>query len=256
MTAHDAAGEAAVAAAAAGVEIAPVATPDELDVLRATMAAVWGPEVVPPRNVLRGMALGGAGLLLARRDGQPIGFALGWPGWHDGLHFHSHQVGVHAAARGSGAGLALKLAQRAQCLQHGITEMRWTFDPLLAANATFNLVRLGARVIGFLPHCYGDRSDAFNTGDVTDRVEVSWQLDRPVGGEWLQPGGRDGISVPADYQRLRHDDPAQADHARRDIGTALTALFAEGGSIAGLCRLDDGIAYVLAGDVEIGRAHV
>lgn len=242
----DATSEALVAAASAGVEITPVAQPDELDELRVTMGCVWGPEVVPPRNVLRGMALGGAGLLVARRDGRAVGFALGWLGWNGGVHFHSHQVGVLSSARATGAGVALKLAQRAQCLQHGVTEMRWTFDPLLAANATFNLVRLGANVVGFHPHCYGDRDDQFNSGDVTDRVEVLWQLDRPIGGEWVQPAGRDGIAVPADYHRLRVADPVRADLVRRDVGAAFGALFEERGTIAGVCRLDDGIAYVVA----------
>ncbi len=246
MTYEQAAAEAQAAAATAGVEIVPATTVDELDELRITMGAVWGRQVVPPRNVLRGMAIGGAGLLVARRDGQAVGFALGWLGWTGGPHFHSHQVGVLSAARATGAGVALKLAQRAQCLQHDITEMRWTFDPLLAANATFNLVRLGARVVGFLPNCYGARDDVFNSGDITDRVEVSWQLDRPVGGDWVQPNGRDGIAVPADYQRLRAHDPARAALLRRDVGTAFAALFADAGAIDGLCRLDDGVAYVVA----------
>lgn len=246
ITPDEAAAEARIAAARAGIEIRPAATPDELDELRATMGAVWGPQVVVPRNVLRGMALGGAGLLVARREGRAVGFALGFLGWTGGAHFHSHQVGVLATARATGAGVALKLAQRAQCLQHGITEMRWTYDPLLAANATFNLVRLGARVVDFLPDCYGARDDEFNTGDVTDRVEVSWQLDRPVGGDWVQPSGRDGIAVPADYLRLRTADPARAALLRRDVGAAFAALVAAGDSVAGLCRLDDGVAYVVA----------
>ncbi len=248
VTPKAAADEAKVAAHAAHVEIAEAGIPDELDELRATMDAVWGSEVVPPRNVLRGMALGGAGLMLARRNTQAIGFALGWPGWHHGLHFHSHQVGVHPGERGTGVGLALKLAQRAQCLQHGITEMRWTFDPLLAANASFNLVRLGVRIVDFLPNCYGERRDAFNTGDVTDRVEVSWQLDHPVGGAWLPSTGRDVISVPGDYQRLRTTDITAADQLRRDIGAALADVFRSGRTIAGLTRLDDGVAYLIGAE--------
>jgi len=245
MTPGDAAREAKAAADAAQVVITPVASPDELDELRHTMEAVWGAEVVPPRNVLRGMALGGAGLLLAHRDALAIGFALGWPGWRDGPHFHSHQVGVRLTARGTGTGLALKLAQRAQCLQHGITEMRWTFDPLLAANASFNLVRLGAQVIEFLPNCYGERRDAFNTGDVTDRVKVSWQLDRPVGGSWLPSVGSDSIVVPDGYHHLRATDPAAADRVRADVGLAFADVFRQHGSIAGLCRVDDRVAYLI-----------
>src|SRR5437762_3219314 len=33
-----------------------------------------------------------------------------------------------------GVGFALKLAQRAVCLEHGIAEIRWTYDPLVARN--------------------------------------------------------------------------------------------------------------------------
>jgi predicted GNAT superfamily acetyltransferase len=133
------------------------------------------------------------------------------------VHLHSHQVGVHESMRGSGVGMALKLAQRADCLEHGIAEMRWTFDPVLRTNAHFNLVRLGATVAAFLPHCYGDRRDAFNTGDTTDRVEVSWRLD-----------------APADYHSLRSTDPAAAAEVRRTVGEGLARAFASGRRVTGL----------------------
>jgi predicted GNAT superfamily acetyltransferase len=227
------------AASAAGVVIAEVASPGELDVLRVTMEGVWGAEIVPPRNLLRGMALSGACLLVASRDAQPVGFALGWLGWEGGVHFHSHQVGVSAGVRGGGVGLALKLAQRALCLEHDVAEMRWTFDPMLLANARFNLVRLGARVVAFMPHCYGDRRDAFNTGDTTDRVEVAWRLDVPVGGAAAMVHGDDRvISIPVDYQALRVADPGAAAAARVAVGAAFGELFATGGSVLGLG--DDG----------------
>lgn len=222
------------AAVAAGVDIVPVGTPDELDVLRATMESVWGPEIVPPRNLLRGLALGGACLLVARSADRPVGFALGWLGWEGGVHFHSHQVGVHADRRSSGTGLALKLAQRAMCLEHGVTEMRWTFDPLLWANARFNLVRLGAQVSGFFPHCYGDRRDAFNTGDTTDRVEVVWRLDVPVGGALVGADGHDVVEIPHDYPQLRAADPDAGAAVRRRVGAALSAAFETGRGVLGL----------------------
>ena len=229
-----AATDAEEAARAAGVRIAPASSPDELDQLRGTMRNIWGPEVVPPRNMLRGMAISGACLLVAHGDAGPVGFALGWLGWHGDVHFHSHQVGVLADGRGAGVGYALKLAQRAQCLDEGITEMRWTFDPMLRANASFNLRRLGARVVDFLPHCYGDRSDAFNTGDVTDRVEVSWLLDVPVGGSSAEAlEGDEVVEIPVDYHRLRNDDVGAADAERRRVGTAFATLFASGGSVVG-----------------------
>jgi predicted GNAT superfamily acetyltransferase len=246
-----AADEATSGAARSGVDIAPVALPAELDELRGVMHQVWGPEIVPPRNLLRGLALGGANLLVARRGDRPVGFALGWLGWEGGVHLHSHQVGVLAEERSSGVGFALKLAQRAQCLDRGITEMRWTFDPLLATNAAFNLGRLGARVVDFLPDCYGRRTDSFNTGDITDRLEVSWRLDAAVGGAVFDAAALasvrplidvDGvprrsaepatvgstIPVPPAYHRLRAEDPEVGDAWRSAVGATLTDVVAAG----------------------------
>ena len=171
------------AAAAAGVSITPVATLDDIDALRAVMGEIWGPSVVPPRNVLRAMSFADTGLLLARDDGRVVGFSIGLAGFTGGLHFHSHQVGVVTDHRSTGVGYAIKLAQRVECLRHGIDEMRWTFDPMLRSNAVFNLLRLGARVIEFIPDAYGRRDDAFNTGDVTDRLKVSWNLTTVIGAE-------------------------------------------------------------------------
>lgn len=231
------------AADAAGVRIAPVSSPDELDVLRATMDAIWGPAVVPPRNLLRGMALGGACVLLATdAPGSPVGFALGWLGWEGGTHLHSHQVGVVERCRGGGVGLALKLAQRALCLGHGVAEMRWTFDPLLRANARFNLLRLGAIAIAFHPHCYGDRADAFNTGDTTDRLEVAWRLDAPVGADEVEAGeGEQVVALPTDHLALRRTDPDAAARARARVGSALASVFTDGGQVRGM----DADGYVI-----------
>ncbi|MEY4175696.1 MAG: hypothetical protein RI900_2861 [Actinomycetota bacterium] len=224
------------AAQKAGVEIAPANSVHEIDELRGLVESVWGPEVVPPRNLLRGMAIGGACLLLARSDGRPVAFALSFLGWDGGLHLHSHQVGVHESMRGSGVGLAMKLAQRADCLERGITEMRWTFDPVLRSNAHFNLVRLGASVVAFLPHCYGDRRDAFNTGDTTDRVEVAWRLDQPVGGALVVPADTDEVvEVPADYLSLRASDPVAAAAVRHAVGSRLAEAMAQRRPVLGLC---------------------
>jgi len=237
ITAVAARSGAIAAAQKAGVHIAAATTVDELDELRDLVQAIWGPEVVPPRNLLRGMAVGGACMLVARSEGRPVAFALSFLGWEGGVHLHSHQVGVHPSTRGSGVGLALKLAQRADCLERGITEMRWTFDPVLRANAQFNLVRLGASMTAFLPHCYGDRRDAFNTGETTDRVEVSWALDQPVGGAMVQPAtGDEVIAIPPDYLALRADDATAAAGVRRAVGEQMADAFARGATVVGLCE--------------------
>jgi len=234
VTVTQAIAEAREAADRARVVIEQVSTPDELDVLRSVMHDIWGPEIVPPRNLLRGLALGGSCLLLARHEARAVGFALGWLGWtnlpdEDGPHLHSHQVGVTADQRGTGVGLALKLAQRSLAIGNGVTRMRWTFDPMLATNARFNLLRLGARVVEFVPHCYGERTDAFNTGDTTDRVEVDWRLDAPLRGGSVIAGPDDELlAVPEQWVAYRTSHPDDAAALRRSHGTALHAAVREG----------------------------
>ncbi len=221
--------EADLAATRAGVTITEIDAPKELDELRSVVNGIWGEEIVPPRNLLRGMAIGGACLLLARMDERPVGFALGFLGWDRSVHLHSHQVGVVHELRANGVGYALKLAQRAQALRHGVIEMRWTYDPMLFTNARFNLVRLGARPVAFIPHCYGDRRDAFNTGDATDRLEVSWRLDTSVGAAPTVAAPEDlYIELPVDYLALRTTDPARADEWRKRVSAQLAQSIADG----------------------------
>jgi predicted GNAT superfamily acetyltransferase len=73
-----------------------------------------------------------------------IGYVLGWAGVDpaEGLHTHSHMLAAVPDRRHRGVGYALKLAQRAQALDQGIRFVRWTFDPLVARNAYFNLQKL------------------------------------------------------------------------------------------------------------------
>lgn len=251
---HD---DAHVAARAAGVAIDIAETLEDLESVRGVMESVWGASVVPPLNLLRAMSFAGSGIHLARKEGQPIAFGLGVLGWAGGAHFHSHQVGVVPGARSTGVGFAIKAAQRALCLDHGVAEMRWTFDPLLKSNAKFNLVRLGARLTTFIPNCYGLRNDNFNAGDTTDRVKVSWNLGKPVGGRLLsasssaprlvdadatvkrssQPVSEGAVvPLPDGYHALRGDNPVRAGQWREAVRVALLDVLDSGLSIEGLCE--------------------
>ena len=214
----------------------------------ALQRTVWGEgDKEDPADLMMVIQSEGGLVAGAFSGDELVDYVFGFPARETNVQ-HSHRLAVHPKARGAGLAVRLKFFQRSWCLSHGITLVRWTFDPLLAANASFNLVRLGVRIVDFLPNCYGERRDAFNTGDVTDRVEVSWQLDHPVGGAWLPSTGRDVISVPGDYQRLRTTDITAADQLRRDIGAALADVFRSGRTIAGLTRLDDGVAYLIGAE--------
>jgi predicted GNAT superfamily acetyltransferase len=109
-------------------------------------------------------------------DGGLVGFVLGFLGWNDGIHMHSHMLAVLPEWRSRGVGYALKLAQRAACLEAAVDEARWTYDPLVARNAWFNLVKLGTVATAFFPGFYGEMTDRINKGDRSDRFEVRWRL--------------------------------------------------------------------------------
>src|SRR4029077_16138055 len=97
-----------------------------------------------------------------------------------------------------GVGFALKLAQRAVCLDHGIDEVRWTFDPLVARNARFNLAKLGAEGVAVFREFYGPMEARRNPEDRSDRFEVRWRLssprvDRALRGEGSPPRARSPV---------------------------------------------------------------
>lgn len=170
---------------------------------------------------------------LSAPDDPPIGAALGFLGWDGGLHVHSHMNAVDPRARGRGIGVALKLRQRAICLEHGVDEVRWTYDPLIRRNAHMNLVRLGAEVIAYHPDFYGELRDAISEGDRSDRFEVRWRLvstrvmralQRMPQPAWRAEGG---LPLVADFEGVRSADPGAA-AALRDASREAFAALADG----------------------------
>lgn len=172
------------AASRARVEIVSPDDESATGLIADTGDQIWGTRGTFKPNELRALMHAGDPVHLAvdvSTASRPvIGFAVGFLGWSPVLHVHSHQVGVTDGHRRRGVGLALKLAQRQTCLTHGITDMRWTFDPLVRRNAAFNLGALGARAAAFHVNFYGAMEDAINAGDATDRLEAVWSLDRPL----------------------------------------------------------------------------
>jgi predicted GNAT superfamily acetyltransferase len=187
----------------------------------------------------------------APAPGAPIGATLGFLGWSGGLHLHSHMNAVDPAARGRGIGVALKLRQRAVCLAHGVTEMRWTYDPLIRRNAHLNLVRLGAEVVAFHPDFYGRLDDAITGADHSDRFEVRWRLESPRTARALTRGpvpewrAEGGLALVADYERVRVDAPEVAARLRAASRDAFAVL---GDESAVRAELDANGDYVFTRD--------
>jgi predicted GNAT superfamily acetyltransferase len=255
------------AARAAGVTLRPLATLADAEQLLHVMGATWGDQALLPREMVIALSDSGNAPYGAFDGERMIGYVLGWAGVtaEDGLHAHSHMLAALPDRRHAGVGYALKLAQRAQCLDRGIGLVRWTFDPLVARNAWFNLVKLGASADRFLPDFYGEMADSVNAGDRSDRLLVRWQLDRepmgprpPAGQVVLGPEGDTGrpvpgavrppvghpalVRIPREYQRLRADDPALGDAWRAATHEAFRVCFDAGLIVTGFT---EDSAYVL-----------
>ncbi len=207
--------------------------PDDVRGAQGVIAGAWGTPQIPQSNLLRALCHAGNPVLVGVRADQVVGVTFGFLGWNDGLHLHSHMAAVAGGIESTGIGHALKLAQRAVCLSHGITEIRWTFDPMIARNAHFNLVKLGAEVRRFLPNHYGEMDDPVNAGDASDRFEVSWQLDaadvEAGPNQPLQDGPEiERVPIPDDFLALRRSDPEAARAARRRVRARFGELFSQG----------------------------
>jgi predicted GNAT superfamily acetyltransferase len=226
-TAARASDEAEAAAEAAGVEIRPLTSLDEAVEATRVMVATWGSTQNTGHELLRAMQASGNVLLGAFDGGRMVGFVFGFYGRDDeGWHHHSHMLAALPERRHAGVGYALKLAQRAAVLGAGVALMRWTFDPLVARNAWFNLGKLGAVADRFHRNFYGEMDDDINRGERSDRLEVRWDLGAaPPGGAWFPEEAEATVVVPADYARLRSEDLGAARSERERVAGELESCF-------------------------------
>jgi predicted GNAT superfamily acetyltransferase len=244
------------AAKRAGVVVAPLTSLDDADAVNDVIERVWGAQHLH-RELIRALEHSGNALVGAREGDGFVGFALGFAGTAGGLHLHSHMAAVVPELQHRGVGYALKLAQRAACLDAGIPEIRWTYDPLVARNGRFNLVKLGAVATAFWPEFYGTMSDRLNAGDRSDRFEVVWRLrseraERALAGRPEEPAdgrvllamdererpyraSRDDatgdvvlVAVPRDHTAMKARDPELAAQWRRTAAEAFRECFDAG----------------------------
>jgi predicted GNAT superfamily acetyltransferase len=215
------------AAAKAAVVLRPLTRLEDADAILDVMIDTWGEHQLIPREMLRALPESGNAPIGAFGGGAMAGYVLGWAGVdRDGLHVHSHMLAVRPGLRHGGVGFALKLAQRAQALEQGITVVRWTFDPMVARNAYFNIVKLGAVCDRFERDFYGEMADLLNAGERTDRFIVRWDLEREPGPRSLWPIS--SVEVPADHETLRRTAPREAAAWRDRVADAIETELAAG----------------------------
>ncbi|WP_225728201.1 MULTISPECIES: GNAT family N-acetyltransferase [unclassified Nocardia] len=178
----DATGAAERAAARAGVVVRSLTEMADLVEACRLCETMWGfaPEDRPlAPNLLRALSKSDGYVAGAFDGAEMVGVGVGFHAAPPRLLLHSHITGVVDRMRGRGVGFALKTHQRAWALRNGVETIGWTFDPLVRRNAYFNIVKLGAIPVEYLPDFYGPMSDAVNAGDATDRLLVRWRLRAP-----------------------------------------------------------------------------
>ena len=130
-----------------------------------------------PAAILRvGQKVGGVSAGAFDATGTLVGFVFGLTGVRDGQLVHwSDMLAVRETARGHRLGERLKYFQRDVVRAIGVQKMLWTFDPLVARNAHFNLNRLHAGIAEYAPNFYGSNTGSPLHGNLpTDRCVAEW----------------------------------------------------------------------------------
>jgi predicted GNAT superfamily acetyltransferase len=263
------ASQAAVAAAAAAeVVIHELGRLDELQAARRLFEEVWRPaEGSPPPvtvELLRALAHAGNYVVGAFAGTRMVGASAGFFTAPPEPALHSHITGVAPGGQHRGIGFALKVHQRAWAMARGLDLVVWTFDPLVARNAWFNLAKLGAVPTAYLEDFYGPMTDAINAGMASDRLLLAWRLDDPAvaaacagqprrpapvpakaalsAGPDLEPVVGDGdaaavtVAVPPDLEAL---GPEQRRAWREAVRAILGGMLADGAAVTGFLRHPD-----------------
>ncbi len=248
----------------AGVQVRTLTDLSDLDVARRLFDTVWpspSGSTQVQANLLKALVHAGGYASAAYRDGQPVAAAMGVVGRHESdgawhVHLHSHMAAVLEPYRDQHIGSALKLHQRAWCLERGIDTVVWTFDPLVRRNAIVNLTKLGTDVEGYEIDFYGSMDDAINADDPSDRVFAWWRLTSARATEALRgrlprldvaallADGRDvrEVDLPEDIVALRETDRAASRRWRVAVRMGLLGAFGAGYRVVGISTTD---GYVL-----------
>lgn len=256
------------AAVRAGVEVRELADLARIEAASQLFDQVWTDpsQTIMPVNLVRALSASGSYVAGAFAAGKMVGAIVGFLGLHGTeMVVHSHILGVLPETRGRSVGFALKVDQRAWCIDRGVRRVLWTFDPLVSRNAYFNLSKLGAVGARYETNFYGSMDDGLNTGDETDRLVAVWNLLDPQvesaaagqpatrpstdgasvlldvgpdGGPQLRTGNGDRLRcrVPRDIIAVRETEPALARRWRYALRDTLGAAVSDGFSATGMDR--------------------
>lgn len=225
------------------IEIRECVTLDEMAECVALQREVFAlPEVElsPVRHFVVTRNAGGF-TLGAYTGGRLAGFVLSVPAFQRGERaYYSHMTGVRPEYQSHGIGTKLKWAQRTRALTEGVKYLKWTFEPVKARNAYFNLEKLGATVREYQPNFYGTEyatspGSGQKIGMQSDRLFAEWDLESPkvkalaAGEKYVEPGEpATAIKIMNDWQNLVDSDPEPALAEQLRIRGEFDAAFGRG----------------------------
>jgi predicted GNAT superfamily acetyltransferase len=172
---------------------------------------------------------------------------------------YSHMMAVHKDYQNLGLGARLKWAQRERALAEGRGFIRWTWEPMQARNAHFNLNRLGVVVRTYGQNFYGtdyvtDSELQSSVGNElpSDRLFAGWELSSPrvvelAGGAEPAPPPApvSAIDIPADWNGVVKRDVNLAKREQLRVRREFEQAFSAGLVCAGFERSPTHPRYLL-----------
>ena len=169
---------------------------------------------------------------------------------------YSHMMAVAKDYQNKGVGARLKWAQRERALSEGRKLIKWTWDPMQARNAHFNLNRLGVTVDTYTENFYGidysaDAAIKERPGLPSDRLFATWNLDsdrvRVLANGVVAPVEAKPVvtvAIPAQWSALVKSEPKRALAEQARVREEFKKAFGDGLICAGLERGDEQSRYL------------
>lgn len=237
----------------AEIEVRECVTIDQFDAcIRLQREAFGLPEVeLSPRRHLIVTRRAGGWTLGAFAGDEMVGFVhhLVAVRGADEIIGYSHMMAVARAYQNKGVGALLKWAQRARALAEGRSFINWTWDPMQARNAHFNLHRLGVTARSYAANFYGTdyigpaSSAGESPGLDSDRIFADWDLRSQRVAERAQGRAPESIAdpvetieIPPDWHALVKSDPSAARRELLRVRREFERAFANGLVCAGFQR--------------------
>jgi predicted GNAT superfamily acetyltransferase len=215
-------------------------------------------EISPVRHLIVTKHAGGFALGAFAAE-KLVGFVLSVPAFFGAgdRFYYSHMMAVKKDFQSRGIGARLKWAQRAEALRRDVKFIKWTFQPVQARNAYFNLEKLGVLIKEYKPNFYGtdystSSDQTKNSGLDSDRLFAEWHLEsekvnRLANGENHAETDEIArkIEVTIDWNRLLKSDVQKAIDEQRRVKAEFQTAFAENLVCRGFERSETNPKYLL-----------